>query len=84
MGFVTGMMGFFVIVQEIKKRYGIIIETADGSLIKQNFHSNAVYIQSPPNWRELLTSQRARLDFYQSAARIIQIKGNLTSWNVLC
>jgi hypothetical protein len=84
MGFVTGMMGFFVIVQEIKKRYGIIIETADGSLIKQNFHSNAVCIQSPPNWRELLTSQRARLDFYQSAARIIQIKGNLTSWNVLC
>ncbi len=84
MGLVTGMIRFFVIVQEIIKRYGIIIESADGSLIKQNFQSIAGYSQSPPNWRELLTNQRARLDFYQSVARILEIKANLTSWNVLC
>jgi hypothetical protein len=31
-----------------------------------------------------LSNQRARMDFYQSMDRVLEIKGNLTSWNVLC
>jgi site-specific recombinase XerD len=31
-----------------------------------------------------LSNQRARMDFYQSMARIMEVKGNLTSWNALC
>jgi len=48
----------FGIVQEITKLGDVIIEMADGSLIKRKFQSIAVYIQPPPNWRELLTQQQ--------------------------
>jgi hypothetical protein len=46
------------IVQEINKRGDVIIEMADGSLIKRKYQSIAVYIQPPSNWRELLTQQQ--------------------------
>lgn len=45
------------IVQEITKADGVIIKMADGSLIKQQFNSIAVYIQPPSNWQELFTQQ---------------------------
>ena len=48
----------FGIVQEITKVGDVIIEMADGSLIKRKFQSIAVYIQPPSNWRELLTQQQ--------------------------
>lgn len=48
----------FGIVQEITKVGDVIIELADGSLIKRKFQSIAVYIQPPSNWRELLTQQQ--------------------------
>ena len=47
----------FGIVQEITKAGDVIIEMADGSLIKRKFHSIAVYIQHPSNWQELLKQQ---------------------------
>ncbi len=31
-----------------------------------------------------LSNQRARMDYYQSMTRIMEMKGNLTSWNVIC
>ena len=48
----------FGIVQEITKVGEVIIEMADGSLIKRNFQSVAVYIQPPLNLPELLTQQQ--------------------------
>lgn len=45
------------IVQEITKADGVIIKMADGSLIKQQFNSIAVYIQPPSNWQELFKQQ---------------------------
>jgi len=48
----------FGIVQEITKIGDVIIEMADGSLIKRKFQSIAVYIQPPSNWQELLTQQQ--------------------------
>jgi hypothetical protein len=47
----------FGIVQEIDDLGDVIIEMADGSLIKRKFQSIAVYIQPPSNWQELLTQQ---------------------------
>jgi hypothetical protein len=46
------------IIQEITKAGGVIIEMADGSLIKRPFNTIAVYIQPPSNWRELLDQQQ--------------------------
>lgn len=46
------------IVQEITKTGWVIIEMADGSMIKQPFNSIAVYIQPPSNWQELLLQQQ--------------------------
>lgn len=51
------LIRFFGIVQEITKLGDVIIEMADGSLIKRNIQSIAVYIQPPQNWRELLAKQ---------------------------
>ena len=31
-----------------------------------------------------LSNQRARMDYYQSMTRVMEMKGNLTSWNVMC
>ncbi len=45
------------IVKEIRKTGGIIIEMADGSLIKRQFNSIAVYIHPPSNWKELFKQQ---------------------------
>lgn len=47
------------IVQEITKAGNVIIEMADGSLIKRQFNSIAVYIQTPANWPELYEQQHA-------------------------
>lgn len=45
------------IVLEITKAGNVIIEMADGSLIKRQFNSIAVYIQPPANWPELYEQQ---------------------------
>ncbi|SHO44205.1 hypothetical protein [Desulfopila aestuarii] len=45
------------IVQDITKRGNVIIEMADGSLIKRKFHTIAVFIQPPSNWQELYEQQ---------------------------
>ena len=47
------------IVQEITKTGNVIIEMADGSVIKRQFNSIAVYIQPPANWPELYEQQHA-------------------------
>jgi len=31
-----------------------------------------------------LSNRRARMDYYQSMAMVMEMKGNLTSWNVIC
>jgi len=48
----------FGIVQDITKVGDVIIEMADGSLIKRKYQSIAVYIQPPANWQELLAQQQ--------------------------
>ena len=45
------------IVKEIRKKGGVIIEMADGSLIKRQINSIAVYIHPPSNWMELFKQQ---------------------------
>ena len=45
------------IVHEVNKAGIVIIEMADGSMIKRPFNSIAVYIQPPSNWQELLKQQ---------------------------
>lgn len=44
-------------VLEITKTGSVIIELADGSVIKRGSNSVAVYIQSPSNWQELYEQQ---------------------------
>lgn len=53
-----GLIRSFGIVKEIPKVGDVIIEMADGSLIKRKFQSIAVYIQPPSNWPELLTQKQ--------------------------
>jgi hypothetical protein len=48
---------FYGVVQEITKAGGVIIKTADGSLIDRHVNAIAVYIQPPPNWPELFEQQ---------------------------
>jgi hypothetical protein len=48
----------FGIVQEITTVGDVIIEMADGSLIKRKLQSIAVYIKPPSNWQELLIQQQ--------------------------
>lgn len=45
------------IVKEIGKTGGVVIEMADGSLIKRKVNSIAVYIHPPSNWKELFKQQ---------------------------
>lgn len=51
------------IVQEITET-GVIIKMADGSLIKRQFNSIAVYVQPPSNWQDLYEEQQ--IEFFQS------------------
>ncbi|WP_136810089.1 hypothetical protein [Desulfosediminicola flagellatus] len=46
------------IVQEMTKSGNVIIKMADGSVIKRQFNSIAVYIQPPSNWQELFEQQQ--------------------------
>ncbi|WP_163339810.1 hypothetical protein [Desulfopila sp. IMCC35008] len=46
------------IVQEMTKSGGVIIKLADGSLIKRQINSVAVYIQPPSNWFELFRQKQ--------------------------
>lgn len=46
------------IIHEITKADGVIIEMADGSLIKRHFSSVAVYVHLPANWDELFKQQQ--------------------------
>ena len=48
---------FYGVVQEITKAGGVIIKTADGSLIDRHVNAIAVYIQPPSNWQELYEQQ---------------------------
>lgn len=45
------------IVHKITKAGGIIIKMADGSMIKREFNSVAVYTHPPSNWAELFKQQ---------------------------
>jgi hypothetical protein len=45
------------IVQEITKAGIVLIEMADGSMIKRQYNAIAVYIQPPSNWQELYQQQ---------------------------
>jgi|GEM_PF-4495267 len=45
------------VVQEITKAGNVLIEMADGSMIKRQFNSIAVYIQPPSNWQDLYHQQ---------------------------
>lgn len=57
------------IVKEIRKSGGVIIEMADGSLIKRQLSSIAVYIQPPSNWQELLKQQE--IEFSQKKTHMM-------------
>lgn len=46
------------IVHEITTGKDIIIELADGSLIRRSPNSVAVYIRQPSNWQELYEKQQ--------------------------
>ena len=51
------------IVQEITET-GVIIKMADGSQIKRQFNSIAVYIKPPSNWQDLYEEQQ--IEFLKS------------------
>ena len=57
------------IVQNITDS-GVIIKMADGSLIKRQFNSIAVYIQPPSNWEDLYEEQK--IEFPQSKHPMIK------------
>ena len=45
------------IVLEVTKTGSVIIELADGSVIRRRSNSDAVYVQPPSNWQELFEQQ---------------------------
>jgi hypothetical protein len=45
------------IVHEVTKAGIVIIEMADGSMIRRHFCAVAVYTQPPPNWEDLFKQQ---------------------------
>ena len=59
----------FGIVQKITKVGDVIIEMADGSLIKRKLQSIAVYIQPPSNWQEMFKQQQ--IVFSQSGNKMM-------------
>jgi len=50
---------FYGIVREITATGNVKIELADGSVIKRQCNSVAVYIHPPSNWQELFERQEA-------------------------
>lgn len=48
---------FYGIVLEITETGRVVIELADGSVIKRGCNSVAVYIKTPSNWQELYQQQ---------------------------
>lgn len=54
---VNKLIRSYGIVHEVTKSGSIIIEMADGSMIKRQFNSVAVYTKTPPNWPELYRQQ---------------------------
>lgn len=48
---------FYGIVREITKTGSVIIELADGSVIKRRSNSVAVYVRPPSNWQKLYKQQ---------------------------
>jgi hypothetical protein len=48
---------FYGIVHEITKTGSVLIELADGSVIKRGGNSVAAYIQAPSNWHDLYEQQ---------------------------
>ena len=51
------LMRYYGIVHEITKAGSIIIEMADGSMIKRQSNSVAVYTKRPSNWQDLYKQQ---------------------------
>jgi hypothetical protein len=51
------LIRYFGIVHEVTKAGSIIIELADGSMIKREFNSVAVYSKTPSNWQDLYQQQ---------------------------
>lgn len=45
------------IVIEVTKKGSVLIELADGSIIKRQGNSVAVFVQPPSNWQELYEQQ---------------------------
>ena len=48
---------FYGIVLDVSKKGSVSIELADGSVIKRQRNSVAVYIQPPSNWQDLFKRQ---------------------------
>ena len=50
----TGALSrFYGIIVEITKRDAVLIQLSDGSVIRRQRNSVAVYVQPPPNWQDL-------------------------------
>ena len=50
----TGVLSrFYGIIIEITKRDAVLIQLSDGSVIRRQRNSVAVYVQPPPNWKDL-------------------------------
>ena len=65
------------IILEITNRGSVIIELADGSVIKRQRNSVAIYVQSPTNWQELFERQEVlfvppRLSLINPSSRTTQ------------
>lgn len=63
---------FYGVVREITPGGNILIELADGSMIKRASNSVAVYIQPPPNWKQLYKQKkvavpRSRKSFFPAS-----------------
>jgi len=54
----TALVRTYGIVLDATEAGKVVIELADGSVIKRADSSVAVYIQSPMNWQELFDKQR--------------------------
>lgn len=58
------------IVHEITAGKDVIIELVDGSLIRRNLNSVAVYIKRPANWQELF--EKKQIIFSQARQQSMQ------------
>lgn len=70
---------FYGVVVDVVEGGNVIIELSDGSVIKRQSNSIAVYVQPPPNWKHLFTQRNIVLSANKTFSAMRSAKKNRKS-----